>query len=96
MEFGSKYTYFRSHNDHNEEQRNLLMQKKKKMMFGDQDDDQEIPDTNVCVIKFDTLKDIQQNVALGDPIFCLDCKSVLNKYSILLKQKEYETLLIKN
>ena len=46
-------------------------------------------DVNVMTLGFAFLKDAKKNMAMGDAVFCSNCKSGLNSFSKLLKKEEY-------
>lgn len=59
-------------------------------LFDESDsEDEDAVDTNVISIQFDILKEAKKNMAMGDPVFCKNCKAVLNKRSHVMEAKEY-------
>lgn len=47
-------------------------------------------DLNVFVLRFEKLKEAEKQMGVGDPFFCTECKSCLNKFSKVISRAEYE------
>ncbi len=46
-------------------------------------------DANVMMLNFDILKEKQNQIQMGDAVFCEKCKAVLNNRSDVLTQENY-------
>jgi len=53
-------------------------------------------DTNVISINFRNIKQAEENLQMGDPIFCKNCNSSLSFLSTIFTKNEYEKRFYKN
>ncbi|KAL4491824.1 hypothetical protein ABPG72_006079 [Tetrahymena utriculariae] len=89
MEFGSKQCWLqpkKSLNDKPNQRQQLSLGQNlhQQCQFDDS------LDTNIVTISFDCIKQSEQNLQMGDPIFCKGCKAVLSKISKLEENKKKE------
>lgn len=45
-------------------------------------------DTNVFVLRMNTLKEDQVALATGDPVFCKECKAIFNVHSKIVEESK--------
>ncbi|EGR32285.1 type A Von Willebrand factor domain protein [Ichthyophthirius multifiliis] len=73
MQFASKYFFKKSSKQDTFLKSNIQKEEENQL------------DTNVVQITFENTKESEKNIVLGDPIYCQQCQSILNKYSKLEK-----------
>jgi len=55
----------------------------------------EQPDTNVISVRFNTLKAAEDNLQMGDAIFCKNCRSCVSSLSQLFSKADYQEKFMK-
>jgi len=50
---------------------------------------EDAPDTNVISVRFNTMKEAEENMQMGDAYFCKQCRSCLSSNSHILSKAEY-------
>jgi len=50
---------------------------------------EDAPDTNVISVRFNTMKEAEENMQMGDAYFCKQCRSCLSSNSHVLSKAEY-------
>jgi len=55
----------------------------------------EQPDTNVISVRFNTLRSAEDNLQMGDAIFCKDCRSCVSSLSQLYSKADYQEKFMK-
>ena len=46
-------------------------------------------DLNIFSLKFENMKEVENNMGVGDPFFCTKCKACFNKFSKLISKQDY-------
>ncbi|EAS02966.1 Sec23/Sec24 trunk domain protein (macronuclear) [Tetrahymena thermophila SB210] len=89
MQFGSKQCWLKPKmkQNHQPNSERVQLNVGQNLFFQPQDDNL---DTNIVTISFDSIKQSEQNLQMGDPIFCKGCKAVLSKISKLEENKKKE------
>lgn len=88
MNFASKYTY--PSNETTSKRAKKILKNKKELRKTQLSEESIFAlDTNILTIDFSFLKNGNDNISTGDPVFCSNCKAILNSFSRIYKKDEY-------